>query len=355
MKPDLPGAPLLPLTDALEFLLCGIDPSGRLAVVNQRCSEVTGIERHTLLGQDFCALFANGAVEQVKALWSTATASSEPARFEALCRNGRRVRWQFSHWPYRQAPGVCAIGEDVTQESREQIRRRMRDRITGLSNLGAGIAHELRNPLNSATLQLEVLLRRLAVPGQEVATLSNRASLALVEIRRAAALIDDFLRFARPEPLRFAVIDLGKVAETAVAACRDRAQRAGVRLTTQPAAPLPTCIDADRVDVALRNLIANGIDAAAGSITPEVEVCWFGEPDSVVVEVGDSGPGLPSLDAPIFDPFFTTKSDGTGLGLSIVERVAADHGGTIHVERRGDSTVFVLSLPRMAEPAAAGE
>ena len=100
-----------------------------------------------------------------------------------------------------------------------------------------------------------------------------------------------------------------------------------------------------RIERALVEALANAIDAARAAQRPEVTIRWSTESNSLVVEIEDHGPGLPSGNPPVFDPFYTTKPAGTGLGLAIVDRIVVDHGGTAELTRAGDTTVFRMRLP----------
>jgi PAS domain S-box-containing protein len=340
------------LIEHLPLPLCNIDQAGIIIASNRQLARVTGLDRVQLDGQDWCAVFAAERRDDVHTLWATARSAPRASQLESS-RAGRRLRWTFSAWENAVAGELCASCEDVTALRNELARSRTRDRVTTLGNLGAGLAHELRNPLNSAHLQLQLLSRKLTRQ-PELRALHTHAEAAGQEIGRAAALLEDFLAYARPDPYHPVPGDLGPVVLAAVQACRASALATGVSLVLEAVAPLHAEFDAGRIQVAVQNLVSNAIDAVRASSAGVVHVRYFARADSAVIEVADNGPGLASSDAPIFDPFFSTKADGTGLGLSIVERVAADHMGTINVERRDGRTVFCLALPRGSDLHATG-
>lgn len=211
-----------------------------------------------------------------------------------------------------------------------------------LASLGAGLAHELRNPLNSALLQLALAQRRLAraklpVPG-EIAEATR-------ELHRAATLLEDFLMFARPQQTAHQRADVSAIVNAALARVRDRAARAGVEVTTTGGPRVVARLDPVRIERALVEVLANAIDAAREAAHPDVEIRWSMEGTSLVIEVEDRGPGMPSGTEPIFDAFYSTKPTGTGLGLAIVNRIVADHDGTAELTRAGDATIFRMQLP----------
>lgn len=344
MIADLPLEGLVTLLDGLPILVCGLERDGRIVAANAGCVELAG----DVLGRDWREVFAtHDRADHVAALWTAVQPGVPSDDFEALCGT-HRVRWRFSHWDLAPRAALCAIGLDVTQERARMARKRSADRVAALGNLGAGLAHELRNPLNSAVLQLALAERRLAKTGDPSQRLDAPISEAKHELSRAAALLDDFLAFARPSPMTLEQVDIHALVERAVQRTRPRAHEAGVSVEVARGDGMlcesPAELDAVRVEGALVQLIANAIDASARAHTPVLVRC-YASANTVALEVEDRGPGLPSKDAPIFDPFYTTKPASTGLGLAIVERVAADHGGHVEVERVGDATIFRMRLP----------
>lgn len=161
-------------------------------------------------------------------------------------------------------------------------------------------------------------------------------------MKRLAGLVEEFLQFARPQPLRAGRIDLRATAADVVALLEPQAAEIGVELRFEEGPAVHAEADDERIKQVLINLLRNAIEAAGrgGHVRLRVRVGEGG----ALVEVEDDGPGLPSADAPIFEPFFTTKSQGTGLGLSIVHRIVGDHGGRISVESRPGRTVFSVVL-----------
>jgi PAS domain S-box-containing protein len=338
--------PLAQLVDAIEQLVCGLTLGGEIVFANQRSLELARLPREEVIGADWRQLFASEERhDQLAAQWAEISPGRPSRPFESLSRSGKRLRWQFSSWSLDGRPGVCAVGTDVTDERDAQARSRSVERVSAVSNLGAGLAHELRNPLNSAHLQLVLLSRKIAKLGA-ASMLGPHVEAAKREIARTAEILDDFLVFARPQRHALERVELSAVVRRAVARVQARADDAGVAVEVVASPPLAAELAAVRVEDAIHHLVANAIDACRTVRAPAVTVRARLEGNVAIVEVEDNGPGLP-VDAPVFDPFFTTKPSGTGLGLAIVERVAIDHGGGVEFERAGNVTVFRLKLPIM--------
>lgn len=236
-----------------------------------------------------------------------------------------------------------AIMLETYREAFVDVRTRRAERLASLGTMAAGLAHELRNPLNSAHLQLNVAQRRLSRGGvEQVDNARNAIALAESEMKRLAGLVEDFLQFARPQPLRLSMVDLRATAEVIVSLLTPEASSLGVNLTLMPGSPVLLELDHEKMKQVLLNLVRNAIEAAPEATQVEVRVDAVGGHARLQVE--DAGPGVPS-DAAIFEPFFTTKDQGTGLGLAISERIVLDHGGVIRVESTPGLTVFTVSLP----------
>jgi PAS domain S-box-containing protein len=343
---DIPPEPLEHLLDGVDALVCGLDGGGRILHSNRWCEKVTGLHRRELRGQRWLEIFAHAERHpRIHELWAQVSAGVSTPPFESLCRNERRIRWRFSHWKlsHHEEDGLCAFGVDVTDDRAELARAREAERTVSVAQLASGLAHEIRNPLNSAKLQLDVAERQIASSRPERA--GDSVKRASVEILRANALLSDFLAFARPPKVDFAPIDLRRVAIDAKdRAVSKRAPGCDVDLQLGPAPIVDG--DGELVGAAIEHLVTNALDAVATSPgAGRVVLRLLVERNAACVEVEDDGPGLPSPETPVFDAFFTTKPSSTGLGLAVVQRVAFDHGGSISYSRRNDRTVFTLRLP----------
>lgn len=224
-------------------------------------------------------------------------------------------------------------------------RRMQADRMTAMQTMTAGLAHEVRNPLNAAKLQLELLDRRLRRQLDDDRLLEPSA-LAQKEIERLTALLNDFLAFARPPELDARDADLAEIAQHVCDLERVAAEKRGAMLELRPTpAPLVARIDPAKVHQIVLNLVRNAVEAVSAGGHVIVEVA--GDHEQVAISVIDDGPGIPEdVRARMYEPFFSTKETGTGLGMSIVHSLVALHGGSIELSTGRDGTRFRVSLPR---------
>jgi two-component system, NtrC family, sensor histidine kinase HydH len=231
-------------------------------------------------------------------------------------------------------------------EKREMSRRvQMSEKLAAVGTLTAGLSHEIRNPLNAAGLQLEVLERRVQKLTDELRpALLEPLLLVREEVRRLEHLLEDFLQFARPREIRSQPVDLALLFGRVLDLLAEEAERRGVQVERQ-FEPISTRGDSDRLQQVLMNLCLNGIEAMPSGGGLYARTAHSGR--EIVVTIEDTGPGIPiEAQRHIFEPFFTTKASGTGLGLPIVHAVVEQHGGSISVgNREGGGTRFEVRLP----------
>ena len=337
-----------------RVLVVGLDAAGRIALFNHEAEHVTGYARDEALGQPFVALLLPEALREGDGARLLRAAAGEAPADEVWevplrTRPGkeRTVRWQLAYAAPTPDDDVAlyAIGQDVTDERALQERTRLSERLAAVGTLAAGLAHEIRNPLNGALLHVTYLERSLKRAGGDADALETTRFIG-VEIQRLSALVREFLVFARPAPPVLKPTSLREVCGRAAAVVAGDAARVKVAVVTDlGATDLVLQLDAGKIEQVLLNLLRNAIDAAGGAGGGRVTVRVRRQPRHAVVEVEDDGPGLSSPDAPIFDAFYSTKPQGTGLGLAIVHRVVSDHGGAVEVESRAGRTVFRVILP----------
>lgn len=233
----------------------------------------------------------------------------------------------------------------VRQRDNEQARI---EHLAEVGLLASGLAHEIRNSLNAMHSQLALLRKHLpAEPAEEDSPAIRRAKQidrALVDLEE---LVVDFLAFARPAQDRLEEVNLAKLVGGVLEFAAMDLEQGRVKVAAHLDASVPSvCVDAGKLKRALLNLIINARQAMPDGGTLAVRLFADGL-DQIVIEVSDTGCGIPAQDRPrIFQSFFSTKSDGTGLGLAIVRRTIEDCGGRIDfVSNVGKGTTFRIHLP----------
>jgi signal transduction histidine kinase len=274
--------------------------------------------------------------------------------------------------------GVLLVSRNVAGLSHVQSTIASSRKLVALGRLTAGVAHEVKNPLNAMMIHLELLRTKIRdgalVPAQEVPpVVASGAVIGLAgaereavaspvvqgalkhveliegEIRRLDEVVQGFLKFTRPEELRAQPIDLKMLLEEALPVIESEAHANGVTVILDAPALLPEVSgDAPMLRQALLNLAINACQAMPDGGTLRL-VCAAASQNRVEVLVEDTGIGIGPEDLEkVFDLYYSTKDHGTGLGLSMVYRILQMHEGEIEVQSTlGRGTVFRLLLPRV--------
>jgi len=247
--------------------------------------------------------------------------------------------------------GIAALALNLTESRRAQERLgrdlARQERLAALGRVVAGVAHEVRNPLASIKLRLDLAASSPAAPLPPAVT--GAIEHASAEIARLDGLVADLLTVSGRALGPRAPLDLAQLARRRADALAPWAALRGVTMHVLDAAPGEALAtgDADRLARAVDNLLRNAVEASPGGDVVAVEV--RADRDHVRLRVLDRGSGFPQGKAgELFEPFFTTKADGTGLGLAISRAIAQAHGGEVAYTRDGDVTRFELTLPREA-------
>ena len=262
----------------------------------------------------------------------------------------------------RQA-GAALILHDVTPTREKQARNAQAEKLASLATLTAGVAHEIKNPLNSLSIHAQLLDRAVADldPDSDVSPekrektarrVKESCSVIAEEVDRLRQCVDDFIEAARPRRPRFQPADINRLVRVVVDMATLEFEDRGIRIETGLDPDLPLArVDDKMAQSALRNLMRNAVEAieaarrprGEGLITLRTRVV----DEMVALEVADNGCGIPSENVTkIFEPYFTTKFNGSGLGLMAVARIVRDHEGHLSVDsREGEGTTFTLEFP----------
>ncbi len=242
---------------------------------------------------------------------------------------------------------------DVKKKGRKQIEREMREetarRLAFIGTLASGLAHEIRSPLNSLRLNVDLLAEDLdAVAPEHREDFARRLRMMSKEIEGLQKLLTEFLSFARPPKMQIIPADLNRVIDEVLELEETSLKQADIEVVRDYQRDLyPVLLDPHQFGRGIiLNLLSNARDAigAHGTIairTRETE-------DHIEVRVEDNGGGIaPENEQRIFEAFFSTKEHGTGLGLAIARRIAHEHEGDLLFENRpGKGAAFIVRLPK---------
>lgn len=243
-----------------------------------------------------------------------------------------------------------ALGQDVAQPAAEKQLL--------LARLLARLAHEIRNPLSSIDIHVQLLeeeLEELAPQLREQT--AGRFEILHGELHRLENIVKRFLRLAGPSALALETVHPGKVLSHVCALLRPEAVNRGIDIVLDAPESLPAITaDPGQLTQALVNLVINAVQAVDRNGRIEVSAAPEADTRILRVQVRDTGPGVPpETMTTIFEPFFTTKPEGSGLGLWIAQQIVLAHGGAIQLTNApGGGAVFTLHLPLEAKRMASG-
>ena len=251
----------------------------------------------------------------------------------------------------RGAEALTAGSEPACGPIETEATRRLRAQYAEISQLAGGLAHEIRNPLSTLSLNLDLLAEEFpAAESPRDRRIVQRIERLKREIQRLHDIVENFLRFARVQDLKTAPADLNALVEELCDFYEPQAATQGIVVRTYFAPGLPPlAIDADQFKQAVLNLMLNAQHAMPDG--GELIMTTRHDGSSVALDVTDTGVGMTEeVLTRIFDPFFSTRSGGSGLGLPTTRRIIEAHGGSIEVQSvPGKGSRFSVRLPVLAE------
>lgn len=326
---------------ALQEGVILLDTEGCVTYVNRAACQIFGLQAEQVLGQRLA--------QGVRGLdWSELLKPGTVVSrdLEIFYPENRFLNFYITSIDDDQPMGFVMLIRDVTETRKRTEEQIESERLNAFTLLAAGVAHELGNPLNSLTIHLQLLERRLRKLRVEDDKVREHLEVATGEIKRLDFIIGQFLAAIRPTRPQMQRTQIRELLEESVRFLRPELDQAKIKVRLELRADLPAMpLDANQMKQAIYNLIRNatqampkgGVLTVTGSFT-DFEVC---------VSFQDTGKGIsPEQMGRLFQPFSTTRSTGTGLGLLIVRRIVREHGGEIDIEsREGQGTRVTLRLP----------
>lgn len=248
----------------------------------------------------------------------------------------------------QQRNGAVVQVRDVTQQLLLEERMRRMERFMGLGTLAAGLHHEIKNPLGALSIHVQLLEEGLA--GNIDESFLEHLNVIKTEVTRIAGVLESFRDYASLEQLNTAPIDALEILQRTIDLIRPQAQKQSVTILWNPSSESETLVqgDAVRLEQVLLNLAINALEAMRGG--GELTFAITSDEDQVVIDVGDSGPGIAdNVKAYVLDPYFTTKSGGSGMGLAFCDKIIRQHNGQLTFDTSPIGTIFQLKIPSVAK------
>lgn len=326
---------------ALQEGVILLDPEGSVTYVNRAACQLFGFAQEQVVGQkltqgmrglDWSELLKPGTVVS--------------RDMEVFYPENRFLNFYITSIDDDKPLGFVMLIRDVTETRKRTEEQLESERLNAFTLLAAGVAHELGNPLNSLTIHLQLLERRLKKLGKQGENLREHLDIATGEIKRMDTIISQFLAAIRPTKPQLQRAQIGDLVQESLRFLKPELDQAKIKVRLDLRADLPAMpLDADQMKQAIYNLIRNACQAMpkGGTLTVSGTYTDF----EIRLSFEDSGKGIsPEQMGRLFQPFSTTKATGTGLGLLIVRRIIREHGGEIDIESRaGQGTRVSLWLP----------
>ncbi|UGA54422.1 PAS domain S-box protein [Vibrio sp. VB16] len=317
------------------------DLEGKIVYVNPVFCELSGYSREEVVGRA-PKFLQSGEMEsdEYNNLWSILKAGKEwRGEFHNRKKNGDLFWERARISPVKDIENrtlyYVAVKQDITEEKRlaKEVERQTNERIQHekLAEIGKVvnmIAHDLRNPLSSIKMVLQI---------QERKNKNEMFEISLEQVRYMEAILEELLAYSRPDQIQPLWLDINKIIDTTVASQQKLAKEACVSIDVALLPNLPTAyIDPIKMRQAIQNILINSIQAATGIEGGKVKVLsniLITESNTeLIISIENNGEPIdPCMSDKVFEPFFTTKAKGTGLGLSIVKRIIDSHEGQIQI------------------------
>ncbi|HYV46388.1 MAG TPA: ATP-binding protein [Myxococcaceae bacterium] len=325
----------------------------RIVVFNKNISQLTGLRRDEVLGQDLINFIPENERMRVQRVVAASLRGEQVSNFETrlVGAGGREVRVSFATSAVLTArgdvEGVIAIGQDLTVVKELEKRIIQAEKLASLGQLAASVVHEINNPMTAVATYADALLQRNVLNPKADPADQDKLRKIIDNSNRILRFTRDLVSYARPADDKPEKVDLHKLLDMAVSFCDHVLHQHKVAVEREYGEiPQVLAVRGNLVQVFV-NLITNACHAMQpGGV---VKLSTRVEGNDVRMEVADTGTGIKAdhLEK-IFEPFFTTKPDGkgTGLGLSIVQGIVEKHGGVIKVySALGVGTRFSIRLP----------
>ncbi|MGB0371380.1 MAG: two-component system sensor histidine kinase NtrB [Opitutales bacterium] len=249
--------------------------------------------------------------------------------------------------------GFAVILSDISEEKASTEELIENEKIASIMNLAAGVAHELGNPLNSLTIHLQLMERRLAAleekgaPEAETKRLRKSLGICSSEVTRLDGIIENFLDAVRPREADMAELQIFDVLQQVLDLQEEELGNLGLEVDVEVPSEVPKILgDRQQIHQVLFNVLKNGMEATERG--GHIVIRASHDDTYVFLQFRDTGVGIEADDlAKVFNPYFTTKSSGHGLGMMIVQRIMREHGAKIGIDSRpGVGTVVTLQFLR---------
>ena len=331
-----------------------INPDGSIAFCNSAAERIRKVKRENVVGETVFEFHPprldktiNNILDEFK--------SGKKGSF----RRKMRANDDYSHNIYTPVfskdgkfLGVMLLSQDMTERKRLESALIKAERLATIGKMSARIAHEIKNPLSSISLNIELLHDELkCCDGVATKEAINLLASIMAEVDRLTGVSEEYLQFARLPNLPLKARSVNAILLELTRFLREEISEDNIILTEDYEKDLPlVAVDENQMKQAFLNILKNSFEAMPDGGKLCVRT-GRGHNGAVVVHITDTGIGIDEEKLEkIFDPFYTTKDIGTGLGLAVSQQIIREHGGEVHCQSApGQGTTFAIQLPKAEE------
>jgi PAS domain S-box-containing protein len=337
------------LKSLLDSLMSGvivIADDGLVTIANRAMLEQAGLTGRDPVGLGYRELFADKQA-LIKVIAERLEGGTPGHRYAGRVQMGDKRLFDIYASPLlvsEQQRGLILVFVDVTDVERAQMELLRNRALSAVGQMTAQVAHEIKNPLGSINLAIDLLRRR---PGEK--TQDELEVIGVIErsVGYLGQIVSELLEFSRPKELNRSRININKFLDDLLSMVADRSKAKQIDFEKEFSDSIPIAeYDESELRKLFINLIINAIDASDPGKTIELRTKLDG-PGSLLVDVEDHGCGMDAeTTRRLFEPFYTTKKTGTGLGMAIARKIAELHRGDLSVSsRKGEGTRITVRLP----------
>jgi PAS domain S-box-containing protein len=327
-----------------------VNQKGTIVFANRAYCDLHGLLPQETIGKSYTDLVAIKSLPLVRRLYEDRMAGENSDDLYTYFRRHKDgsslpTENKVKRILYQGELAVAGICRDITGRIETERRIRESERFAHIGKLTTSLAHEIRNPLSSVKMNIQIFLKNMKLNGND----KRRMEIMLSETSRLERILDEMLDFARPVRLNLEPGSMNEIIDSCLEMMEAKIREKSIAVVRRYSRSIPHVpVDHEKIEQAIINILLNSVEALPDCGKIEVTTKQtLRDRRAVKVEISDDGPGISSSDLPyVFDPFFSNKKKGTGLGLSNVKKIIEAHGGAESVvPRKPQGIRFSFTIP----------